>query len=109
MNEQVVNTNAIANSERKRKRRRKKEERKTRGQFFTVQGMAYVLGVPVSSIYRYTQTKGSGDPMPHCPGIRDLLFNPRDEKLTKWIEARFGPVDLIAAFAQLVDMRSSDE
>jgi hypothetical protein len=73
-----------------------------RGRCFTIAGLAHVLGVGTNWIYRRTQ-KSAKNPIPHCSGIGVLRFNPCDASLQSWVQSNFGPIDLEAAFRELLD------
>jgi len=84
------------------------EQMKRRSQLLEPPELAAILGVEVGWIYRRTSRKAT-DPIPHCPGIGRLKFNPRDPKLRAWIERNFGPLDLENIAAGVIDMEAAGE
>lgn len=81
---------------------------KWRSQLLEPPELATILGVEVGWIYRRTSRKAT-DPIPHCPGIGRLKFNPRDPKLRAWIERNFGPLDLESVAAGMIDTEAASE
>lgn len=79
-----------------------------RSQLLEPSDLAAMLGVEVNWIYKRTQKKAK-DPIPHCPGIGRLKFNPRDQKLQEWITRNFGPLDFDNIRVDAIDRSDGDE
>jgi hypothetical protein len=60
---------------------------------WTAEDLAAFVGYSIYWVYKQTQ-KGSTDPPPRCPGIKELRFNTRDPRFREWLERRLGPIDL---------------
>lgn len=60
---------------------------------WTVEDLAAFVGYSVYWVYKQTK-KGSADPPPRCPGIKEIRFNTRDPLFREWLERRLGPIDL---------------
>jgi hypothetical protein len=73
-----------------------------RRRVFWVDEFAAIFGKPLTWVYART-TKRCKDPIPRCPGSRELAFNPADPKLQEWVTKHFGPIDLIAALNEMLD------
>lgn len=60
---------------------------------WSVEDLASFVGYSVHWVYKQTK-KGSSDPPPRCPGIKEIRFNTRDPLFLAWLERRLGPIDL---------------